>query len=440
MTSRFPALAALLLSVTALPALATDYYVAPRPGSGSGTAADPFGLEDLPQGNPGCRATMILQPGDTLYFKGGDYHLHGNPGRGGYPLPLLNPAQSGTATRPITLASAPGEEARLFDDDAGSNPMLGTLDRHHVRIIGFTVFRGVEWPAIRVSQSQDVEVGYCRVIGKYVPTADNHDGIRLDSAERAWVHHCEVTGVKGDGGNSAAVKLYHSKDTRIEDCFLHDCRTGFHDKMNGVGTIVRRCVLVDCEQVLVGNVAMGWDGEADMTIEECVLGGPIVLMGLTRGTKIHDNLLFADNLADAIDPSQTQLEIWNNVVISPSPTLRVLDLRRTNWLKPGQPKSPVAYLDYNLYATAAGPEPQVVYALGQYSPPMQTLTFAAMRSQGLEGHSRLIRGGRNAVLERDGSRVQARWAKAGREGDMPGPEDIAALMRRDRFGPAARPQ
>lgn len=422
--------------------LAKDYYVAPRPGSGEGTASDPFGMDDLPKGRPGCRAMEVLQPGDTLYFRAGDYHLSGNPRRAGGFYALICPARSGTRDKPITIAAAPGEEVHLYDD-GGNNPLLGTISRgdqghDFTRFVGLTVHPGTSLPGIRVGHCEGVEVAYCRVVGKYYPTRDNHDGIRLDSARDTWVHHCEVTGVKGDGMNSAAVKLYFSVDSIFEDCFLHDCRTGFWDKKDGSRTTLRRSVVINCDPCVRGNETQGWEGDYSMNIEDCILQSAVQFNGVTRGSRIHDNLFFSHTIADATATSQTGLEIWNNVVISPRSRIRVLDLRRMGWAAPGSPRSPVAYLDNNLY-TAEDAAPNIQYALGQYAPPFLKLEMRDMRGEGLERQSQVVTGGRAAVLLRDGSGVQPRWAKIGRDGDPPGPYDMVELLRRDRYGPEARP-
>ena len=41
------------------------------------------------------------------------------------------------------------------------------------------------------------EIAYCKIIGQYVDTADNHDGIRIEHADGAWIHHNIIHGVQG---------------------------------------------------------------------------------------------------------------------------------------------------------------------------------------------------------------------------------------------------
>ena len=60
---------------------AKDYYVSNKAEAGKGTKGNPFGLPDLssadqkdPKRDVG-NACAALQPGDTLWFKGGEYLL-----------------------------------------------------------------------------------------------------------------------------------------------------------------------------------------------------------------------------------------------------------------------------------------------------------------------------------------------------------------------------
>src|SRR5512137_194837 len=98
------------LSLLAIPNAvpAADYYLANKPGSGSGTKEDPFGLADLPKpDNKPTRPLTVLQPGDTLWFQGGDYAFHTGPVKEFYYKGYLRPVRSGESGRPISFRACP---------------------------------------------------------------------------------------------------------------------------------------------------------------------------------------------------------------------------------------------------------------------------------------------------------------------------------------------
>ena len=125
----------------------------PRPGRGgaisfqpmrgpeSGTMAHPFGLIDLlnPDHSPG-KALTVLRPGDTLFFRKGDYHLTGDTGNvledsAAEPLgfrhrvPAHNPRRLIPERRFASL--------RMAED----RPVFGTFTPtlNYIRFIGFIV-------------------------------------------------------------------------------------------------------------------------------------------------------------------------------------------------------------------------------------------------------------------------------------------------------------
>ncbi len=65
-----------------------------------------------------------LVAGDTLYFRGGSYHINAGGGVYGHHHQLIYPSNSGTALAPITLQAYPGETVNIIND--GSYPLLGS--------------------------------------------------------------------------------------------------------------------------------------------------------------------------------------------------------------------------------------------------------------------------------------------------------------------------
>ena len=66
---RFLAIPAIFLAAARPPCPAEEFFIDPRPGSGSGAPGDPFGLADLPPADDMYsegKALSVLQPGDIL--------------------------------------------------------------------------------------------------------------------------------------------------------------------------------------------------------------------------------------------------------------------------------------------------------------------------------------------------------------------------------------
>ena len=209
------------------------YYVSPSATSGSGTLANPFGLPDLlnADDSPG-RALTVLQPGDTLDFEAGNYHFNGVTNSGSWSTQLLGPTVSGTPTQPITLQALPGATVNIFED-SGNQPVFGTMtpELNYVRFIGFTVNPGPD-TAFQIAGTGD-EVAYNDVVGEYLATTDNHDGIRIEQANAAWIHNNIITGVTGESPNSAGIKVYQSTNLLITDNYIYGNTTGIFDKDGG---------------------------------------------------------------------------------------------------------------------------------------------------------------------------------------------------------------
>src|SRR2546426_1421869 len=114
------------------------FYVANTSAHGSGSFTNPYGLPDLPSAaTPYCAlaspALDSLQPGDILYFFGGDYLLHTCAGPTTvYDIGYNRPPRSGTAGAPIMIKAYPGETVRLVAT-SGDQPVLGNDRFSYVR-------------------------------------------------------------------------------------------------------------------------------------------------------------------------------------------------------------------------------------------------------------------------------------------------------------------
>ena len=401
------------------------YYVSPSATSGSGTLANPFGLPDLlnADDSPG-RALTVLKPGDTLDFEAGNYHFNGVTNNGSWATQLLGPTVSGTPTQPITLQALPGATVNIFED-SGSQPVFGTGTPalNYVRFLGFNVNPGGD-AAFYIAGVGD-EVAYNDVVGEYAATADNHDGIRIETANAAWIHNNIITGVTGESHNSAGIKVYQSTNLLITDNYIYGNTTGIFDKDSGtlgdgtnLNTYARNWITNNTGDQFLGN------NQGDLAtyyIYDNVINGGINLYTINTGSQIYNNLLFTTGVFSWEECYLSS--IWNNIILTGSQPGSGYSTDES--LSTGQSTSPVAYMDYNVYDNAP------VYSFsGHY-------TLAQMQSYGFENH---------AYVSSDSSLFQnttsyallPQWTTAGRYGDPVGPRyPVAQIMNTSRYGPGA---
>ena len=402
------------------------YYVSPSATSGSGTLANPFGLPDLlnADDSPG-RALKVLQPGDTLDFEAGNYHFNGVTNSSSWSIQLLGPTVSGTPTQPITLQAMPGATVNIFED-SGSQPVFGTGTPalNYVRFLGFNVTPGGD-AAFYIAGVGD-EVAYNNIVGEYVATADNHDGIRIETANAAWIHNNIITGVTGESHNSAGIKVYQSTNLLITDNYIYGNTTGIFDKDSGtlgdgtnLNTYARNWITNNTGDQFLGN------NQGDLAtyyIYDNVINGGINLYTINTGSQIYNNLLFTTGVFSWEECYLSS--IWNNIILTGSQPGSGYSTDES--LSTGQSTSPVAYMDYNVYDNA----PEYSFS-GHY-------TLAQMQSYGFENH---------AYVSSDSSLFQnttsyvllPQWTTAGRYGDPVGPRyPVAQIMNTSRYGPGAR--
>lgn len=418
-------LASLMLLAAAASLAAAEYFITNKPGSGTGTAADPFGMADLPDPTSEklkSKALEILQPGDTLTFRGGDYSIRTLEGPYYY-LGYLRTARHGEPDRRITLRAMIGEKVRLIHA-GGAQPMLG--GGSYVTYEGFTIETGPA-AAARIG-GEGVEVAYCHIKGVHIDTADNHDGLRIEGASDCRIHHNIIEGVTGRSANSAGIKLYRTKKIVVEDNLIRGNTDGVFDKDSGIGNTYRRNWLTgNREDQFQGNN----QGELGRYfIYENVIDGQVNLHYKTDGCEIHNNLVRADTLTGAWAGGALNNTIYNNVVLSKSATVLAFYDHQTSPENGGEKRN-LAFMDFNLYT--APPR----YSFGQYTKAPAKLTLEEMREKGYEKNSQ-VAGASEIFQDETTWRLKPRWTKAGRDGGPVGPDNVAEILDVTRYGPEAR--
>ena len=197
-----------------------------------------------------------------------------------------------------------------------------------MQFIGFVVIPGPNVAFfIRSDEGTGVgnEVAYNEIIGQYVATTDNHDGIVIENSDGIWVHSNNIYGVTGDSHNSSGIKVYKSTNLIVEDNYIHGNTAGIFDKDGGYSpgnsnTYRRNWITNSSDYDFVGN---NQGSQALYYIYDNVVDGIIHLYTLNTGSQIYNNLLRSsevgnNGLIDGIASwlSSYQENIWNNVVIS----------------------------------------------------------------------------------------------------------------------------
>ena len=417
------ALAFLLLTSASLPA--ADYFITNKPGSGAGTLADPFGMADLPDPTSEklkSKALEALQPGDTLSFREGDYSIKTLEDRGYYYLSYLRTARPGEPEKRITIRAFPGEKVRLIHI-SGTQPMLG--GGRCVTFEGFTIETGP--PAAARIGGEGMEIAWCHIKGMHLDTADNHDGLRIESATDCRIHHNVIEGVTGRSQNSAGIKLYRTKKILVEDNFIHGNTAGIFDKDSGIDNTYRRNFLTANRVQFYGNN----QGQlARYFIYENVIDGEINLHCRTNGCEIHNNLVRADALAGAWAGGAWNNSICNNIVISAAKSILAFYDSQAPLVNEGNQRH-LIYMDYNVYTAPP------VYSFGLYSKTPGKFSLAQIRGKGYEVNSQVVSGADEIFENQKTWALKPQWAKAGKDGEIIGPRNIADVLDLNRYGPAA---
>jgi len=172
-------------------------------------------------------------------------------------------------------------------------------------------------------------------------TADNHDGIRVEFADRCLIEDCQIRHVRGFSANSNGIKVYKGRELVVQNCRLSGSTMNLHDKDNGKGNHYRRNIVE--ESGFLGNNQNLSEGLR--IYENLFLRGDIDLCILSTDLEIHDNTIYGGRIGNGPDdPPIENARFWNNIVVGLSPDgFRAMDIEFA-WKT----------CDYNLYYHPVG--------------------------------------------------------------------------------------
>ncbi len=237
------------------------------------------------------KAASIAKPGDIVFIRKGVYDV-GNSEQ--WSVPAINPKHSGTFDKPIIFKAYPGDKVRII----GSPMPIGSHGRDYIIWDGFIL--GTEdgkKGGVIIFSAKGVIIQNCEIIGCYIPTSDNHDGIRVQNSDRIIIRNCKIHGIKGESWNSAGIKFYNVKNAIVENCEIYDCYTGIFDKEEGINNIYRKNIIHDIKP------------------------GPSIFIYTqdgfsTYGIKIYQNIIYNSGkvyITTDFPMEHKNIEIYNNI-------------------------------------------------------------------------------------------------------------------------------
>ncbi len=451
-----------------------DYIIAPTGSSGGGTLSNPWVTSDLYTATPTTYTPGVvlttLTANDTLYFRGGTYTITGPTNR---LAPLIVPVNSGANGSPITLRPYQGESVTIEYGTVGG-PIFGVeptsvngAANNYIRFQGFTVQPAAgtnSGPAFRLAGTGS-EIGYCKLIGNYVATSDNHPGIRTEQCTSPWIHHNEIVGYQGDSANSVAIELYTTQLATTEDNYFHDNYGGISDKdcggfLAGNQNTYRRNWIANHNTNGTG-IGPGFFGNnnvgptktfATYYIYDNVIqnNGGWNLGSLNIGSQVFNNLVIQGTNGGAMTAfygksgsgGDAQISAWNNILLTTIATSSGFYDDSSAFPGSGS-TAPLLYYDYNVYNVL----PQYTFTNG-------TFTLAQLRANAppFETNAKQDTAA-NIFVDQVSYVLKGIYPTAGRFGDMvgprngspvgpsniPAPNSVFQIMNSSRYGPQAMP-
>jgi parallel beta-helix repeat protein len=162
--------------------------------------------------------------------------------------PLYNPANSGTSSAPITFRA---DGRVVLRSTTYGGPVIGAYSRNYIVWDGFYIDEVyvnsvADTGPVVVWASTGSQIHNTEIKSKQANYQDNHNGIRVEQANRTTLRNNIIYGVgsqSGYGQNDAAVMLYDSNDTVIENNTMYNCGVGVFVKGNHSGFTQDRTII-----------------------------------------------------------------------------------------------------------------------------------------------------------------------------------------------------
>jgi hypothetical protein len=187
-------------------------------------------------------ASLAAHAGDTVIVQNGTYYQTRTDNT--RYLPVLQPANSGTAGSPITIkaASQYGVTITYANGVSGRGPLIGAYNRSYIIWDGFTVREVAANNASDTgpvvifgnypTYSTHITVQNCDLIGVQVDVADNHNVIRVEVADSIVIYNNKIHGVNYSFNSylPALIMTYAANNLIIEHNEIYNSAYGIYPK------------------------------------------------------------------------------------------------------------------------------------------------------------------------------------------------------------------
>jgi hypothetical protein len=318
--------------LSAATSAAETYYVSP-----SGTAS----WSQCVNSNTPCSAATGLanaKAGDVVLFRGGTYKTP-STSSSGY-TPAFRPSNSGSAGSPITFKAYSGEIPFI---DNGINTGKQTVASFGVYRHDYIVWDGFHTKAVAdlnnvskgviIYNANHCVIRNCVIEGLSNASADNNSAIRVEVAESLLIENNKIFNSTGSSINSAGITSYKSHYMVVRNNDIFNCTVGVYDKndgqfneyyfnhisagMQGIYINVKwvACVGSKVYRNIIRNVSAGWSISIDHAGEQS---------GSADKFMFYNNTIYgSDNGISTDEPSVTNTEIFNNMVVNTSRPYRL---------------------------------------------------------------------------------------------------------------------
>lgn len=249
--------------------------------------------------NTNTNASEAARAGDTVLVAAGVYNTNGVT-NARY-IPIYNPANSGTASAPITFRGNGNVELRS-NQSSGRQPILGTHNRSHIIWDGFVINEAYvptrpDTGPVVVWDSDNVTLQNLHVIGQIQTWGDNHNGIRLEYADNIILRNNRVEGFYESHGS--CITTYRTGQLLIENNELNDAEDAIFIKgMNDGPVTIRNNLVTNTKNgIMLGQI--GLSGQMSYVYQNVILNsalGGIIFIGYDGSTPAH--VTVANNTID----------------------------------------------------------------------------------------------------------------------------------------------